>query len=142
MAAASPLAERDGVCIEMPIAEAKSLLQRSVKRNSFRSSHQSSEHLPNAGQRNKFRSTDFYILPHDPSADLYTIQQLADRLDIFSPLVGLETDTDRPDSIFLDITGLAHLFGSEDKLVERVQQFCQQQGYVSQTAIADTVGLA
>lgn len=116
VAACSPLAQRDGVRVDMPLAEAKSLLRRG--------------------------STTFHILPHDPTTDLYTLQQLADRLDCFSPLVGLETDTDKPESILLDIAGLAHLFGSEEKLAGRVQAFCKQQGYHPRTSIADTVGLA
>ena len=100
----------------MPLAEAKSLLRRGA--------------------------TTFHILPHDPTADLYTLQQLADWMDCFSPLVGLETDTDRPESILLDVTGLAHLFGSEEKLADDVQQFCKQLGYHPRTSIANTVGLA
>ena len=118
VAAASPLAQRAGVQIDMPLAEAKSLL--------FRSS----------------RDQPFHILAHDPAADLYAIEKLADELDSFSPIVALQQDVDHPDCIFLDIRGLAPLFGSELQLAKGVDRSCRERGFLVEIAIADTIGQA
>ena len=107
----------------MPLSESKSLLAR--------------------GSRNRRDQTAaFHILPHDPAADLYAIQKLTEDLDTFSPIVGLQQETEHPDCIFLDITGLGHLFGGESKLQQNVQTHCRELGYVPQLAIAHTIGLA
>ena len=48
---------------------------------------------------------------------IFNLQWLVERCRRFSPIVGLEP-TDR-ESLLLDITGLAHLFGGETALAER-----------------------
>ena len=118
VAAASPLAQSCGVRLDMPLAEAKSLLYRSG------------------------RAQAFHILPYDPAADLYAIEKLADELDAFSPIVGLQQEVDHPDCIFLDVTGLSSLFGGEFKLAAGVEQFCRDTGYLVEIAVADTIGAA
>ena len=116
VAAASPLAQSCGVGLGMPLAEAKSLLYRSA------------------------RSQAFHLLPHDPAADLYAIEKLADELDTFSPIVGLQQEVEHHDCIFLDVTGLGVLFGSEFNLAVGVEQFCRDTGYLVEIAVADTIG--
>ena len=58
----------------------------------------------------------------------------------FSPIVGLEP-TDR-ESILLDITGLAHLFGGETALCEAIVRDFARRGLAVRVAIADTIGAA
>ena len=58
----------------------------------------------------------------------------------FSPIVGLEpTDSE---SILLDITGLAHLFGGETALAEAIVRDFARLGLAARVAIADTIGAA
>lgn len=107
----------------MPLSEAKSLLKRN--------------------------SGDFHIFEHDPAADLAAIKKLADSLETFSPLVGLEEiepakqkKGQQPSSIFLDVAGLAHLFGDEYQLAHQLYLHCEKLGYLARIAIANTVGVA
>ncbi len=60
-----------------------------------------------------------HLEPADPDADLVALTQLADGCHCFSPIVGLE-DSPQPDCLLLDITGLAHLFGGEERLAAEV----------------------
>ena len=104
VSAVSPLAIQDEIRVDMPLSETQSLLKRS--------------------------DGEFYVLEHHPADDLEALKELADSLEKFSPLVGLETvepaDQKRvrserirddrsqwPDSILLDVTGLDQLFGGE-----------------------------
>ena len=112
VAAVSPLATRDGIGVGMPLSEAKSLLKRN--------------------------NGDFHVFEHDPAADLAAIEKLADSLETFSPLVGLEEietakqkKGQQPSSIFLDVTGLAHLFGDEHQLAHQLFLHCEQLGYLA-----------
>ncbi|MGI9517363.1 MAG: Y-family DNA polymerase, partial [Pirellulaceae bacterium] len=123
VAAASPLASREGIGVDMPLSEAKSLLKRN--------------------------NEDFHAFEHDSAADLAAIKKLADSLETFSPLVGLEEiepakqkKGQQPSSIFLDVTGLAHLFGDEYRLAHQLQLHCEKLGYLARIAIANTVGVA
>lgn len=127
VSAVSPLAARDGILIDMPISEAKSLLKRS--RSQSPKSHQGSN-----------SNAQFHIFEHDRSADQAAIEELADTLCEFSPIIGIE-QTDWPSSIFLDVTGLAHLFGNENQLALGVEKHCQGLGYLTRVAIANTIGL-
>ncbi len=136
VASASPLARRLGIRRDMPMAEAKALLQHV--------SNQSNEETP------------FFLREHDPVADREAIEQLAWSLEKFSPVVGLEQDFSRidnrkkgkvnpmfgPSSLLMDVTGLGHLFGGLESLAKQLQTFCGQLGYLTNVAIADTTGLA
>lgn len=117
---------QERVCVEMPLSEAKSLLRSG------------------AGS-----SGQFHVLEHDLESDFQAIKLLADSLESFSPLVGVETiEPDqfkrglRPESLLLDVTGLAHLFGDEHRLAQQVLKHCDQLGYLPRVAIGDTVGIA
>src|SRR6185295_18809992 len=62
-----------------------------------------------------------HVEAHDPLADRLALEQLAQWCQRFSPIVGLE-DAQSPDSLLLDVTSLAHLFGGEESLVHQVEQ--------------------
>jgi protein ImuB len=47
-----------------------------------------------------------------------------------------------PGHLFLDVTGLAPLFGGEEKLAKLIATECREAGYCGQLAIADTIGAA
>ena len=56
----------------------------------------------------------------------------------FSPWVADEA----PNSLVIDLTGCAHLFGGEEALLHQVEQECADLGLTVQCGIADTVGAA
>ena len=136
VASASPMARRLGIRRDMPMAEAKALLQHASK--------QAEEKVP------------FFWREHDPVADREVIEQLAWTLEKFSPVVGLEQDFSQidnrkkakanpmfgPSSLLMDVTGLGHLFDGLESLAKQLQTFCGQLGYLASVAIADTTGLA
>ncbi|HXB53097.1 MAG TPA: DUF6504 family protein [Rhizomicrobium sp.] len=74
------------------------------------------------------------IVPADEKADAALLEGIADWCDRFSPLVSL----DAPDRLFLDITGAAHLFGGEAKMLATVTASITRQGFAVQGAIAGT----
>ena len=78
---------------------------------------------------------------YDPSADREALEALAEWCGRFSPLVGLD-DCDPPDSLLLDVTGLAHLFGSEGSLAETVVHAFAERRLAVYVAVADTIGAA
>ncbi len=82
-----------------------------------------------------------HIEAHDPVADRLALERLAQDMAAFSPLVSLE-DAPRPESLLLDITGLAALFGGERRLARQVAQALVARGLTARVAIADTRGAA
>ena len=80
------------------------------------------------------------ICPHlevhdaDPAADAKTLDDIADWCDRFTPLVAL----DAPHGLFLDITGCAHLFGGEAKILRQLCDALTAQGFAVSAAIAST----
>jgi protein ImuB len=74
----------------------------------------------------------------DDAADARLLERIADWCDRYTPLVGL----DPPDSLVLDISGCAHLFGGEDGLRRDLMRRLAAQGFHSCAAIADTPGCA
>lgn len=131
--ACSLTAQAAGVRIGMPLAEATALIER---------------------------RGPWTALAHDPAADQAALQNLAETLERFSPLVGWETVGGRcdrhelipppqrdaalqtPDNLLLDITGIGPLFGGEAILVRQVLAELQQQGYRATPALAPTIGAA
>jgi protein ImuB len=73
--------------------------------------------------------------------ELGLLRSLAHRCRHYSPLVGIE-DSETPDSLFLDITGGAHLFGGEGWMVRQVVADFRRWGFVVRAAVADTIGAA
>ena len=163
VSAASPLAMLSGVEIDMPVSEVKQLLRHhGKKQQTWQPSHrahprtqhrQLAQHGIDPIPRDNDRTSEapasascdfenrFFILEHDPVADQRALEQLADSLNIFSPIVGIE-QIQPPESCFLDVTGLEKLFGSVASLRSRAIEFLQQQGYTLLSAVADTPGMA
>jgi protein ImuB len=142
ISAASPLAMQDGACVDMPLSEAKSLLTRGATRRKTQTKLTTQT-------SSKAATNEFHIFEHDLDADLDFFEELADSLDYFSPIIGLETIDPRefkrgrrPDSMLLEVTGLAHLFGDESQLARELLTHCDELGYLPRIAIADTVGTA
>jgi protein ImuB len=160
VAAASPLGMQAGVREGMPLSEAKSLLQRASRvRSTDRTPASLSKPPAIPPDHSQTNTSSFFIFEHDPVADHEALNQLADSLSAFSPIVGLEqadlpagkiagktgeklTDKLRVSSIFLDLTGLARLFGSESQLAADLFHFVQSLDYVPRLAIANTIGVA
>jgi len=74
------------------------------------------------------------VVPADEKADLALLENIADWCDRFTPLAA----TDPPDGLFLDITGVAHLFGSEAAMLNHMREKIAAQGFTVQAAIAGT----
>jgi protein ImuB len=81
------------------------------------------------------------IEPYDRVADGEELRRLAAACERFSPSVALE-EGDEPESLLLDIFNLTHLLGSEVELTAKIERFFAAEGYRTQIAVADTVGLA
>jgi protein ImuB len=74
------------------------------------------------------------VFDADLAADARTLGHIADWCDRFTPLVAL----DPPHGLFLDITGCAHLFGGEAKILKLVCDALTGQGFAVSAAIAST----
>ena len=74
----------------------------------------------------------------DPAADAAALDALADWCARFSPAVAL----DPPDGLFLDITGVAHLWGGEAAMAADLTARLAKNGLPIRTAIAGTSGAA
>ncbi|MDZ4779450.1 MAG: hypothetical protein SGJ19_04270 [Planctomycetia bacterium] len=116
VACSEALAER-GVRCEMPLAEARALATR--------------------GQQSR---ETILIREHDPLADRQALERLAEWCHQFSPTVALADEG--TDAIWLDITGVGHLAGGEQKLVAAVAQQCAAQGWRVQLAASDSFAAA
>jgi protein ImuB len=78
---------------------------------------------------------------HDPTKDREALVELAQWCHRFSPSVGLE-EGDTPETLLLDATNLAPLFGSEAALATQVAHGMWRRGFDARIALADTVGAA
>jgi len=47
-----------------------------------------------------------------------------------------------PDGLWLDLTGVAHLFGGEERMCERILAFCARLGFAARIAVAGAAGAA
>ena len=80
---------------------------------------------------------DLDVADHDEAADLHLLTQLADWCARYSPLVALDGD-----GLSLDITGVPHLFGGEEAMLENLMGRIRQFGFTLRAALADTPGAA
>ena len=78
------------------------------------------------------------VVETDPAADRALLDAVADWCDRYTPLVALDGD----DGLMLDITGCAHLFGGEERLVEDVDRRLTAFGLAVRIAVGPTPGLA
>jgi protein ImuB len=74
----------------------------------------------------------------DPEADAQALEKLVDWCVRFSPAAAAA----QPDGLFLDITGVAHLWGGEAQLMADFRARLWGQGLPARCAIADTPGAA
>jgi protein ImuB len=86
--------------------------------------------LPLADARARLR--DLAVFDHDPVGDSLWIEKLADACERYTPMV----EIDAPDTLLLDISGCAHLFGGEDGLVADIQLRCGRLGMTLRIASA------
>jgi protein ImuB len=132
----------------MPLSEAKVLLQAKPFR----------QPQPAAATA----ATAVYLLEQDPTADQRALEQLADTLSGFSPLIGVEQVPTRggaqpktrsaalagsvPDSqpaaVFFDLSGVERLYGNEHYWGEQLYQAVEGRRYLPRLAIADTLAIA
>jgi protein ImuB len=84
---------------------------------------------------------ELVIVRHEPQMDCQVLRKLAEACEKFSPCVALE-EAEEPESLFLDVSNLAHLLGSDAQLAGRVEKFFTSRRYRVQIAVADTIGLA
>jgi len=47
-----------------------------------------------------------------------------------------------PDGLWLDLSGVAHLFGGERRMCERILAYCARLGFAARIAVAGTAGAA
>ncbi len=79
------------------------------------------------------------VRPADPEGDAAWLN----RLGLFaarrwSPRAALSG----PDGLWLDLTGVAHLFGGEEQMGRRILAFCRRLGFGARLAIAGSLGAA
>ncbi len=79
-----------------------------------------------------------HIVDADPAADADALERLAQWCIRYSPIVA----TDPPDGIWIDATGVAHLFGGEGALLSEIAGRLRKSGCVARAALADTAGAA
>ena len=77
-------------------------------------------------------------LDADPEGDAAALRRLAQWCGRYSPW----TATDGTDGIWLDVTGVAHLFGDESGLAADLVARLKRQGFSAHAAVADTPGAA
>jgi len=77
---------------------------------------------------------DLQVFDADEFADAKLLSGIADWCDRFTPLVAL----DPPHGLFLDVSGCAHLFGGETKMMQTVCASLIRQGFAVNAAIAST----
>lgn len=78
------------------------------------------------------RLPDIVVADHDPFADARMLERLADDCERFSPVVAI----DAPDGLVLDITGCAHLFGGEARLLAELRGRFRRYGFHARMTIA------
>src|SRR5437660_336885 len=78
----------------------------------------------------------------DPTADAAALRRLALWCLRYTPIAAPWDESSGADGLFLDITGCAHLFGGEERLLANLSTRLRAFGLFPRTAIADTVGAA
>jgi protein ImuB len=79
------------------------------------------------------------IRDEDPKADF----DLLNRLALFAARRWTPRAAISPsDGLFLDLTGVAHLFGGEERMCRRIVAFCARAGFAARIAVAGTPGAA
>jgi len=77
-------------------------------------------------------------VPSDPAGDLAFLEKFA----LWAQRWGPWSALDPPDGILVDVTGAAHLFGGEERLLADVAAACAARGLRVRAALAPTAGAA
>ena len=75
-----------------------------------------------------------HVVEADLPADRAMLNAIADWCDRYSPFVAL----DAPHGLLIDITGVDHLFGGEQAMLDTIRRAFRDQGFVCCGAIAGT----
>lgn len=78
------------------------------------------------------------VVEADPAADRALLEAIADWCDRYTPLVALDGD----DGLMLDITGCAHIFGGEERLIQDAEHRLTGFGLAVRISVGPTPGLA
>jgi protein ImuB len=81
------------------------------------------------------------VVEDDPMADREAFEQLAHWCQRYTPLVSIE-ETERPECLFLDVTGCLRLFRGEGNLCSRAGKELHDAGYEPRLALAEAPGAA
>ncbi len=142
--AASDDALACGLRPQMPLVEARGLLQRGF-----------AWVQDGAGQpapKGQNEQAGVIVCQYDPAADRAGLRQLAEALSQqISPLVALEPLEKarwagqllhQPQALLLDVTGIGELFGDEPTLLQQTALLLEQHGLSAQLALTSSVGSA
>ncbi|QEG41102.1 DNA polymerase IV [Roseimaritima ulvae] len=160
--AASDDAMACGLRPQMPLVEARSLLQQRFawlqegagQAHPTGQAHQAhqADQARQAGGPEKPSPSGVVVCQYDPAADRAGLRQLAEVLSLqISPLVALEPLEKarwagqllhQPQALLLDVSGIGELFGDEQKLLQQTASLLDQQGFSAQLAITSSVGSA
>ena len=77
-------------------------------------------------------------VPADPAGDLAALEKLA----LWAQRWGPWSALDPPDGLLVDVTGAAHLFGGEERLLADVVRAFAARGLTARAALAPTAGAA
>ncbi len=78
------------------------------------------------------------VVASNDSADLKMLERIADWCDRFTPFLAL----DGPRRLLLDVTGVSHLFGGEQMMLDRILNSLTYQGFAVRGAIASSATAA
>lgn len=81
---------------------------------------------------------DLVAIPGDPAGDLAALEKLG----IWAQRWGPWSALDPPDGLLVDVTGAAHLFGGEARLIKDVAAAFAAKGLTARAALAPTAGAA
>ena len=141
VSAASPLAQRAGIRVGMPIS-------RTALDDCFLREHDS------AADRQALEKLADRLHEFSPLVGLESTEEktsrfsrhamghLAGRASTRSGVGSGNTTAWQPSSILLDLTGISRLFGGEENLARQLFERVQQLGFLPRLAIADTIGAA
>ena len=117
-----------GVRPGLPLAEARSLATPIAPQNQ-------------PATRKKLNTQPVQFIPWLPAPDRTELIALSDQLRRFAPIVGLDS-LPLPDSLLLNVTGCAPLFGGELGLLNELVNSLQQSQLRPRAAIADSIAAA
>jgi len=139
--ACSAEAVTHGVRPSMPLAEAQTCLHALFNGKPKATANSSHSRLRLAVKREHRKPAAVHFALHDAHSDREALTKLAEWCERFSPVVGLD-QTDEPDCLLMDMSGLAKLFGGEEALVCTVAKAFHGCGFKVRIAVADTIGAA